>query len=147
MDQFKNVHWLLRHRRADLTDDERRLLNRLFVHSPQIKDAHDACEALTVIDESPLSTGQGKRQIRRWMRQVSNLGIRCSDRFLGTLRIHFPEKTNDLVNCQTSGFVEGLKNQLKVLKRRCYGITNLAHLYQRVCLDLNGYARFGVEPI
>jgi hypothetical protein len=36
---------------------------------------------------------------------------------------------------------------LKVLKRRCYGITNLTHLYQRVCLDLNGYARFGVEPL
>ncbi|MBK1646173.1 hypothetical protein CKO25_16275 [Thiocapsa imhoffii] len=95
MDRFKNVHWLLRHRRADFTDDERRILNRLFVHSPQIKDAHDACEALTVIDESPLSTGQGKRQIRRWMRQVSNRGIRCFDRFLGTLGTHFAEITND----------------------------------------------------
>ncbi|MBK1646832.1 hypothetical protein CKO25_19780, partial [Thiocapsa imhoffii] len=145
LDQFKNVHWLLRHRRADLTDDERRILNRLFVHSPQIKDAHDACEALTMIYERPLSTGQGKRQIRRWMRQVSNRGIRCFDRFLGTLRTHFAEITNYFVNRQTSGFVKRLNNQFKVLKRRCYGITYLAHLYQRVYLDLNGYARFGVE--
>ncbi|MBK1646044.1 hypothetical protein CKO25_15600 [Thiocapsa imhoffii] len=81
------------------------------------------------------------------MRQVSNRGIRCFDRFLGTLRTHFTEITHYFVNRQTSGFVEGLNNKLKVLKRRCYGITNLAHLYQRVCLDLNGYARFGVEPI
>ncbi|WP_443080766.1 ISL3 family transposase [Thiocapsa imhoffii] len=141
------MHGLLRHPRADLTDDERRILNRLFVHSPQIKDAHDACEALTVIDESPLSTGQGKRQICRWMRQVSNRGIRCFDRFLGTLRTHFTEITYYFVNRQTSGFVEGLNSKLKVLKRRCYGITNLAHLYQRVYSDLNGYARFGAEPI
>jgi hypothetical protein len=27
---FKNVHWLLRQRRADLNADERRMLNRLF---------------------------------------------------------------------------------------------------------------------
>ncbi|MBK1646984.1 hypothetical protein CKO25_20675 [Thiocapsa imhoffii] len=65
---------------------------------------------------------------------------------------HIPLKsgraiTYYFVNRQTSGFVEGLNSKLKVLKRRCYGIANLAHLYQRVYLDLNGYARFGVESI
>ena len=64
---------------------------------------------------------------------------------LGTLNTHFEEITNYFVDRQTSGFVEGLNNKIKVLKRRCYGITNLTHLYQRVCLDLNGYARFGIE--
>ena len=147
LDQFKNVHWLLRYRRKDLTDDARRILNRLFALSPQLKEAYTACQALTEIYESPLSKGQGKRKIRGWMQGVRNRGLRCFDRFLGTLNTHFEEITNYFVNRQTSGFVEGLNNKLKVLKRRCYGITNLNHLYQRVCLDLNGYARFGVEPL
>jgi hypothetical protein len=47
----------------------------------------------------------------------------------------------------TSGFVEGLNNKIKVIKRRCYGITNLGHLYQRICLDLNGYDRFEVDTL
>jgi len=29
--------------------------------------------------------------------------------------------TNYFINRQTSGFVEGLNNKIKVIKRRCYG--------------------------
>jgi transposase len=38
--------------------------------------------------------------------------------------------------------VEGPNNQLKVLKRRCYGLFNLSHLFQRIFLDLEGYRLF-----
>jgi transposase len=145
--ELKNVHWLLRYRRADLTPDERRILNRLFVHSPKLKEAYEACEALTAIYESPLSKGQGKRKLRGWMQYVTNRKLSCFDRFLGTLNTHFEEIANYFVGRRTSGFVEGLNNKLKVIKRRCYGITNLKHLYQRVCLDLTGYAQFGVLPL
>ena len=145
--QFKNVHWILRHRRADLNADERRHLNRLFAHSPKIREAYEACEALTAIYESRLSKGQGKRKLRGWMQRVTNRKLTCFDRFLGTLNTHFEEITNYFVGRHTSGFVEGLNNKLKVIKRRCYGITNLTHLYQRVCLDLNGYARFEADAL
>lgn len=128
LDQFKNVHWILRHRRADLNADEHRLLNRLFAHSPKLKEAYEACEALTAIDESRLSKGQGKHKLRGWMQRVTNRKLICSDRFLGTLETHFENITNYFVSRQTSGFVEGLNNKLKVLKRRCYGMTNLTHL-------------------
>ncbi|MBP1467307.1 transposase [Candidatus Chloroploca sp. M-50] len=43
---------------------------------------------------------------------------------------------------QTSDFVEGLNNKLKVLKRRCFGMTNHRNLFQRITLDLEGYRRF-----
>jgi transposase len=142
LDGLKNAHWVLRRRRADLNADERRLLDRLFVHSPKLKDAYDACEALTAIYESRLSKGQGKRKLRGWMRHVANRKLTCFDRFLGTLETRFEEITNYFVGRRTSGFVEGLNNKLKVIKRRCYGITNLKHLYQRVYLDFDGYARF-----
>ena len=42
----------------------------------------------------------------------------------------------------TSGWVEGINNKVKVIKRRCYGITNLKHLFQRIFLDLQGYDVF-----
>jgi len=42
----------------------------------------------------------------------------------------------------TSGVVEGLNNNLKVLKRRGYGIFNLPPLFQRIFLDLEGYRGF-----
>ncbi|WP_150046088.1 transposase [Methylomonas rhizoryzae] len=42
------------------------------------------------------------------------------------------------VGCTTSGFVEGLNNKIKVIKRRCYGIYNLGRLFQHIWLDVRG---------
>jgi transposase len=55
--------------------------------------------------------------------------------------------TNYYVDINSSGFVEGLNNKIKVLKRRCYGITNVKHLFQRLHLDISGYAIFGVKTM
>jgi transposase len=49
---------------------------------------------------------------------------------------------NYFIAQQTSGFVEGFNNKLKVLKRRCYGMTNPTRLFQRLTLDTEGYRRF-----
>ena len=43
---------------------------------------------------------------------------------------------------RTSGFAEGLNNKIKVIKRRCYGIFNIKHLFQRIFIDTEGYSLF-----
>jgi len=62
----------------------------------------------------------------------------------GVLANWLNEITNYFVSRLTSGFVEGFKNKVKVLKRRCYGMTNLKHFFQRLYLDLEGYRLFGL---
>jgi transposase len=52
------------------------------------------------------------------------------------------EITNYFLERHTSGFVEGFNNRIKVLKRRCYGIFDVKHIFQRLTLDLHGYERF-----
>ena len=42
----------------------------------------------------------------------------------------------------TSGFVEGFNNKVKVLKRRCYGIFDENSLFRRLFLDCTGYEIF-----
>ena len=39
-------------------------------------------------------------------------------------------------NRLNSGFVEGLNNRIKVIKRRCYGLFNTENLFQRISIDL-----------
>jgi len=56
---------------------------------------------------------------------------------------HFENIANYFVAHQSSGFVEGLNNKIKVLKRRCDGIFRLDHLFQRITLDIQGYTLFG----
>ncbi len=78
------------------------------------------------------------------MKSVGDSGLRCFDSFLTTLENWMDEITNYFISRQTSGFVEGFNNKAKVLKRRCYGIANLTHLFQRLYLDLEGYRLFGL---
>jgi len=73
---------------------------------------------------------------------VQAAGLTVFDAFRATLHRYWDEITNYFVDLQTSGFVEGLNNKLKVLKRRCYGIFNLEHLFQLIFLDLEGYRLF-----
>lgn len=69
-------------------------------------------------------------------------GLTCCAPFLKLLATWLDRIANYFRHHQNSGFVEGLNNKLKVRKRRCYGISNLRHLFQRITLDLEGYRRF-----
>ena len=43
-DSLKNAHWIVRKSRHELTSDERRILNRLFQHSPRIREAYEGVD-------------------------------------------------------------------------------------------------------
>ena len=58
---------------------------------------------------------------------------------MGKILRHFFRKTFAWV---LSGFVEGLNNKIKVIKRRCYGISNIDHLFQHIYLDIFGYSLY-----
>ena len=82
------------------------------------------------------------RRIGFWRRRVAKSGLSCFDSFLKLLDTWLDLIANYFINYQTSSFVEGLNNKLKVLKRRCYGLRNVTRLFQRLTLDLEGYRRF-----
>ena len=69
--------------------------------------------------------------------------VRCFDGFLKTLNLYQEEISNYFPARYNSGFVEGLNNKLKVIKRRCYGLLKREHLFQRLYLDLFGYTLYG----
>ena len=97
---------------------------------------------LTAIFDQHSSPTSAKTKIRVWVRRVTRSGLRCFDRFINTLGHWWVEIINYFVNRDNSGFVEGLNNKLKALKRRCYGLFNLEHLFQCIFLDLEGYRLF-----
>ncbi|MCP4403156.1 MAG: transposase [bacterium] len=126
----------------ELHDEERKTLACLFAHSPALKLAYAFMNELTKIFEQDLSTRQAQHKIQVWKKRVKDSGLQCFNGFLSTLTRYLHGITNYFVHRLTSGFVEGLNNKIKVITRRCYGIFNVNHLYQRIHLDLEGYARF-----
>src|SRR5262249_11180374 len=119
-------------------------LELLFECAPDLKQAHALREELTGIFEAAHDKASGAAAIEDWQGHVRESGLRCFDSFLTSLGNWMEWLTNYLVSRLTRGFVAGFNNKIKVLKRRCYGMTNLKHLYQRLCLDLEGYRLFGL---
>lgn len=144
--QLKGSLWALRKDPADLTTEEKRLLRLLFRNSSSLKKAYELQQQLTMIFDQPISPAQAKIRIRAWIKRVAKSGLRCFDTFLNTLGRWWQEIINYFAQRESSGFVEGLNNKLKVLTRRCYGLFNLKHLFQRIFLDLEGYRLFARRP-
>ena len=140
--QLKGAMWALRKSEENLTDEEKDVLVCLFAHSPCLQMAYDLCGELTSLFDTQLSQSQGKRQLQQWMKKVRASQLCCFDSFLTTLEHWLDDVANYFGDRHTSGFVEGFNNKLKVLKRRCYGILNVTHLFQRIQLDLYGYSLF-----
>lgn len=139
---LKGALWAFRKRHNELRPDERAVLDRLFALSPSLKKAYTLREDLTGIFDTTPAKNKAKRLLRDWQAKVRASGVDCFDTFLDTLDRFWNEITNYFVDFQSSGFVEGLNNKLKVLKRRCYGLFNLGHLFQRIFLDVEGYRLF-----
>jgi transposase len=100
-------------------------------------------EVLTLIFDEPLTKAKACDYLEGWASLVKESGLPCFDSFLTTLDERLDEITNYFLDRQSSGFVEGLNNKIKVLKRRCYGIFSPGRLFQRLHLDLAGYRVFG----
>jgi transposase len=98
---------------------------------------------MTSIFNRPLSKIQAVIELEAWIKQIQALGLSCFDSFVGTLRKWMDEITNYFIQRQSSGFVEGLNNKIKVIKRRCYGIYNLGRLFQPIWLDVDGRRLLG----
>ena len=70
-------------------------------------------EELTTIFDTARSKVDGLRRIRFW-RRVEKSGLTCFDPFLSLLDSWLDLIANYFINHQTSSFVEGLNNKLKL---------------------------------
>lgn len=142
--ELKGVMWALRKNEKHLSEKDKSLLEKLFQYSSALEIAYRLQNDLTNIFDMELSRSGGMRRIKNWMRRVEESGISCYKKFLSTLDSYLEEIVNYFINRDSSGFVEGLNNKVKVIKRRCYGILNVDHLFQRIFLDISGRKLFAL---
>ena len=100
--------------------------------------------SLTEIFERKYNPKGAKCAIRAWCKRVRSCQISQFTSFLNTIETWLEQIANYFLERLTSSFVEGFNNRVKVLKRRCYGIFNVEHLFQRLTLDIHGYERFSL---
>jgi transposase len=140
--ELQGSMWILRKRASELDEDEKKTLNLLFTYSADLKLAYQYSNDLTAIFDSNISKFQAKHKLNAWMNSVKSSGLKCFNSFIKTLSKFKDEISNYFIDRHSSGFVEGLNNKIKSIKRRCYGIFNIQRLFQHIRLDTSGYALF-----
>ncbi len=121
---------------------DKKILSPLFKLSPSIKAAYRLAREFTHIYNKHHRKATAKRKISQWIQKVQASEVNCLNGFIKTLQAYEEIISNYFIKRDTSGWVEGINNKVKVIKRRCYGITNLKHFFQRIFLDLQGYDIF-----
>lgn len=142
--KLKNVMWILRKNITNQTEEDLAKLKLLFKYSPILETAYLLRNSLTQIFEMHITKSRAKNKIKSWIRKVRKSGLKCFDTFISTLEKLLDEILNYFIHRHNSGFVEGLNNKVKVLKRRCYGILIRENLFKRLHLDLQGYRMFSL---
>jgi transposase len=141
-EECKGMLWTLRKNHSSLNNDERQRLRRLFLHSASLHQAYTFREELTAIFNQPLSIADAEQRLLAWICKVEHAQLDTFDDFINTLRNHWQSIINYFDQRISSGFVEGLNNKIKTIKRRCYGIRKVSTLFQRIWLDLHGRNQF-----
>src|SRR6266851_2880588 len=79
---LQGAMWALRKPEAKRTDEEKDLLERLFIYSPQLKVAADVCNACTELFEKNMTKRRAKFALKNWMKRVKDSTLHCFDTFL-----------------------------------------------------------------
>lgn len=140
--KLEGVMWILRRNHECLSVIEKEKLDLLYRYSPKLKQGHSYALKLTQIFNSHLSRKSAIAKLKRWIEKVRKNKVTCLIQFTHTLEKYMTYIANYFKERKNSGFVEGLNNLIKVIKRRCYGLSKPETLFQRLYIDLQGYAMF-----
>ena len=133
---------ILRKQKDYFSDEEKLIVEELFLLSPKLKSAYQFSRKLSGLFDSDITPAQGKEKMANWIKDVTDSELKCFDNFIETLTKYWEQITNYFIQRNNSGFVEGFNNKVKVLKRRCYGISSAVKLFQRLVIDTLGMVRF-----
>ena len=138
--KLEGMMWILRKQHECLTLADKEKLEVLYQHSPVLKKAHNYALKLTQIFNTHSKRKTAMTKINRWIASVEKSELKIFNTFIKTLKKYKSSIANYFKARKNSGFVEGLNNKIKVMKRRCYGFFKSESYFQRLFLDLKGYS-------
>jgi transposase len=138
---------LLRKQKDYFTEDEKPIVKELFDLSPKLKLAYQLSRDLSGIFDSHITPAVAKKKMKKWIASVSDSGLSCFDHFIKALLKYQAQIANYFIRRNSSGFVEGFNNKVKVLKRRCYGLSSPEKLFKRLIVDTLGMKRFAPSMV
>lgn len=136
--QLKGCRWLLVKNAADLTGEEEAKLQAMLSASPLIKRLYELKEEFRAIFETTRDRAQAAAALEAWIEEVEQSALPNLQKFVTTLRNWWEVILNYFHDRLTSGFVEGMNNKIKLIKRLAFGYGNFDHFRRRVLVECDG---------
>ena len=136
--KLKGCRWILLKNQEDLTLEAQEKLTILYETSPELKQAHLLKEDFRRIFEVEDNKEKASRALEEWTSRVLESGLKGLEKFLITLNNWKSSILNYFTGKVTNGFVEGMNNKIKLIKRKGFGFTNHKHFRYRI-LDSCGF--------
>jgi transposase len=123
VDIWKNAKYTLLKNRKDLTDDQTKILNRVLIASPELRMCYEFKESFREIFDS---NGReiGSKKLSSWILSIVSSGVSKYYGFVRTLLNWEDNILNYFEERVSSGFVEGVNNKIKLIKRKAFGFVN-----------------------
>ena len=135
---LKGCRWVLVKNQVNLTTAEQAQLAAIYTAAPALGRAHELKEEFRTIFETVDDRTTARARLQSWMSAVEQTGEAHLGKFVGTLRNWWEAILNYFPQRLSSGFVEGLNNKLKLIKRRAFGYRNFDHFRLRVLVECDG---------
>lgn len=133
--ELKGLRWVLLKNKDMLNQEERTLLKKAFGYSSKLHSAYLRKEEFREIFEKNTNKKKAAKQIQRWIEKAAALKHRSFTTFLKTLNNRKDYILNYFRRLESNGFMEGIINKVKLIKRAAYGMTNFCHLRNRILLS------------
>jgi transposase len=131
---LKGTRWLWLTNQENLSVDERAELAALGKRFPllqQLREQRDKLRAL--FEDATIHTAAaGARQLRAWMQEARQLGLKALETFCKTLENWLEKIANYFVDRASNGRVEGFNTGLRGILWRAFGMFNFEHFRLRV---------------
>jgi transposase len=131
---LKGTRWLWLTNQENLSVDERAELAALGKRFPLLQQLREQRDQLRDLfeDKTIHTAAAGARQLRVWMQEARQLGLKALEAFCKTLENWLDKIANYFVDRASNGRAEGFNTGLRGILWRAFGMFNFEHFRLRV---------------
>lgn len=145
--KMKRMRYVLHKDSGKLTDEDRWYLNRYLQMSPELKEAYTLKESYKKWQREAKTArdiSEVKRGLEAFYREVESANNTAFLKAIKTFKNWQVEILNSYAFGYSNGFLEGINNTSKVIKRNAYGFRKYEHFKTKVLLS-RVYKEIGVH--
>lgn len=121
---WKHAKYTLLKNYENLSDKQKNILVKVLAISSTIKTYYELKEAFRAIFNESTNKEEATGKLYKWILEVIRVEATGYYSFVKTLLNWEDNILNYFVNWLSSGFVEGVNNKIKLIKRKGFGYTN-----------------------